>query len=269
VSAREALLSVEGVLRKLGDSKALGSFYLEFGRRLEVLKLVERYCRRGSLVLDLGAQPFIASCALRRMGYEVVAFDVEPEPYVGVAESCGVKVVRCDLERDDLGVAGADCAVFSEVLEHLHYYYAPAVLAKISRALKPGGVLVLTTPNVASLFRRLRLLLGRQPVYRYHVREYTMGEVVSMVEAAGFRVVEAYYSIVNDLTFVDAEPEDYLRVSGCIDLVGLFAKRPSRLNALRLLVYPLVRLRPGLRQLIVVVGVKVGEPELEAVERWG
>ena len=197
------------------------------------------------------------------------AFDVEPVPYVGVAESCGVKVVKCDLERDDLGVAGADCAVFSEVLEHLHYYYAPAVLAKISRALKPGGVLVLTTPNVASLFRRLRLLLGRQPVYRYHVREYTMGEVVSMVGAAGFRVVEAYYSIVNDLTFVDAEREDYPRVSGCIDLVRLLAKRPSRLNALRLLAYPLVRLRPSLRQLIVVVGVKVGEPKPEAVERWG
>jgi len=101
-----------------------------------------------------------------------------------------------------------------------------------------------------------------------HVREYVMSEFCSIVEAAGFRVVEAYYSIVNDLTFVDAEPEDYLRVSGCIDLVRLFVKRPSRLNALRLLAYPLVRLRPSLRQLIAVVGVKAEEPELEAVERW-
>jgi hypothetical protein len=49
----------------------------------------------------------------------------------------------------------------------------------------------------------------------------------------------------------------------------LFVKRPSRLNALWLLAYSLVRLRPGLRQLIVVVGVKAGEPKLEAVERWG
>jgi hypothetical protein len=49
----------------------------------------------------------------------------------------------------------------------------------------------------------------------------------------------------------------------------LFAKRPSGLNALRLLAYPLVRLRPSLRQLIVVVGVKVGGPKPEAVERWG
>jgi hypothetical protein len=59
----------------------------------------------------------------------------------------------------------------------------------------------LTTPNAALLFKRL--LLGRQPVYRYHVREYAISEVVSIVETAGFRVVEAYYSIINDLTLVD------------------------------------------------------------------
>jgi hypothetical protein len=52
--------------------------------------------------------------------------------------------------------------------------------------------------------------LGWLLVYRYRVREYTMSEVVSMVEAAGFRVVEAYYSIVNGLVFVDAESEGYL-----------------------------------------------------------
>jgi len=206
MNAREALLSAKEVIEKLGDWKALGSFYVEFGRRLEVLRLVERYCKPGSLVLDLGAQPFIISRALKMMGYEVVAFDVEPEPYAEIAERCAVKVAKCDLERDELGVAGADCAVFTEVLEHLHYY-APAVLAKINRSLKPGGILILTTPNIASLFRRLRLLLGRQPLYRYHVREYTLREVISMVEAAGFRVVEAYYSIVNDLILVDAEPE--------------------------------------------------------------
>ena len=102
-----------------------------------------------------------------------------------------------------------------------------------------------------------------------HVREYVKKEFASIVEAAGFRVVEAYYSIVNDLTFIDAEPEDRPRISGCFDLVRLFVKRPTKLNALRLLAYPLVRLRPSLRQLIVIVGVKVWEPKPEAVERWG
>jgi len=51
-------------------------------------------------------------------------------------------------------------ALFTKVLEHLHYYYAPLFLSKINKALKHGGVLILTTPNIASLFRKLRLLLG-------------------------------------------------------------------------------------------------------------
>jgi hypothetical protein len=38
------------------------------------------------------------------MGYNVVAIDVEPEPYLSIAESCGVDVVKCDLEKDELKV---------------------------------------------------------------------------------------------------------------------------------------------------------------------
>ena len=60
----KALLYVEEVVRKFGDQKdqkAVHSFYLEFRRRLEVLKFVKAYCRQGSIVLDIGAQPFIVS----------------------------------------------------------------------------------------------------------------------------------------------------------------------------------------------------------------
>jgi len=202
------------------------------------------------------------------MGYNVVAFDVCPEPYRKIAEACNISVVRCDLERDELGVDNADCAVFTEVLEHLHYYYVPLVLSKINKALKLGGVLVLTTPNVTSLFRRLRPLLGIQPVYRYHVREYTMSEVLTLLREAGFEVVKAYYSIVNDLAYIDADPEEYLKVASYKDLLQVAIRRPTKLNTLRLLAYPIVKLRPSLRQLIVVVAVKAREPVVRAQEVW-
>ena len=64
--AKEALRSVEDIVKRLGDGKAIGSYYLEFSRRLEVLRLVEKYCEPGATLLDLGAQPFIISCALKR-----------------------------------------------------------------------------------------------------------------------------------------------------------------------------------------------------------
>jgi len=202
------------------------------------------------------------------MGYNVVAIDAESEPYLSIAESCGVDVVKCDLERDELKATDVDCAVFTEVLEHLHYYYVPSVLEKMNRALKIKGYLILTTPNIASLFRRLKLLLGKQPIYRRHVREYTMEEVLELIKGAGFDVVEPYYSYINDLTYIDADQEDYLGVNGYKDLVRITIKRPSKANILRTLAYPLIKLKPSLRQSIIIIAMKVKEPKLNTIERW-
>jgi len=212
-------------------------------------------------------------CLGNNLALKYVSKDTEyilfQNPDAILAKNCGVDVIKCDIERDELGVADADCAVFTEVLEHLHYYRALVALVRISRALRVKGHLILTTPNIASLFRRLRLLLGKQPIYKYHVREYTVDEVLEMVREAGFDVVKAYYSIVNDLTHIDAEHNDYLKISGYRDLIKVAVKRSTKLNILRALVYPIVKLVPSLRQLIVVIGVKVREPSVKPFERWG
>jgi hypothetical protein len=78
MDAREALLSVKDVVKWYGDQKAIYSFYFEFGRRLEVLELVKTFCKLGATVLDIGAQPFITSCALKKLGFKVIALDIEP-----------------------------------------------------------------------------------------------------------------------------------------------------------------------------------------------
>ncbi|AFL66418.1 hypothetical protein [Desulfurococcus amylolyticus] len=43
---------------------------------------------------------------------------------------------------------------------------------------------------------------------------------------------------------------------------------PTKTNILRLMAYPLVKLVPSLRQLIVVVAEKLREPRLTHIERW-
>jgi len=130
------------------------------------------------------------------------------------------------------------------------------------------GYLILTMLNIASLFRRLKLLLGKQPIYRHHVRGYTMEKVLELIKRAGFDVVESYYSLISDLTYIDADQEDYLRVKGYNDLIRITAKRPTKVNILRTLAYPLVKLKPSLRQSIIIVATKVMETKLKAVERW-
>jgi len=96
-----------------------------------------------------------------------------------------------------------------------------------------------------------------------------MSEAPTMLEEASFEPVEFYYSAVNDLTYVNAEPEDYKRLRGYADLLRLAIKKPTKLNLLRAAAHPLVKLAPSLRMLIMAVSQKHGEPISTTIERWG
>ncbi|MEM3680059.1 MAG: class I SAM-dependent methyltransferase [Metallosphaera sp.] len=270
MKAKEALLGIKGVIESYGDEKVRRSFYFEFNRRLLVLQLIQECCQEGSIVVDLGASPFIISCALKLMGYEVIAYDYDPRQYLSIAEAFNIKVFKCDLERDSLNMPSesVDCVVLSEVIEHLNPYYVSHVLAEVNRVLKYGGTFIITTPNIASLFRRIKLLLGKQPQYRYHVHEYTKSEVEKLLIEHGLKILKSYYTEVNDLSFINASLEEYLNLSSYWKMLKMTIKRPTRLNILRVIVYPIVKFVPSLRMLIVVVSKKEIVSGIKKVERW-
>jgi len=265
-----ALLEIEKVIQSLHDSKVVASYYQEFWRRAILLELVRKYCPKGSIVVDLGAQPFIVSCALKLMGYEVIAYDYHPDPYLDIAKAFSVKVVKCDLERDNLDMedGSADSAILSEVIEHINPYYVNHTLSEINRVLKVGGKLIITTPNIASFFRRLKLLTGKTPIYGLHVREYTKHEVEELLKNSGFKILESFYSEVNDLHFIEANPYDLLRIEGYRDLIKISLKRPSRTNLLRTIAFPLVKTIQPLRMVIVLVAEKAKHLKPLSMERW-
>ena len=75
-----------------------------------------------------------------------------------------------------------DLIIFSEVIEHL-FTPVEEVMEFILRFLKPGGYLILQTPNAVCTFKRLRMLLGYHPYEPLretrdgHFREYTLAEL--------------------------------------------------------------------------------------------
>jgi len=111
----------------------------------------------------------------------------------------------------DAADASIDLLLSLEVFEHLqdippphwrdtavfHENGAASFARECARVVRPGGHLVLTTPNATSLFSLVRIIEGEAPMlWRQHVREYTLAEVQSHFEAAGFVLehVETWYA---------------------------------------------------------------------------
>lgn len=96
---------------------------------------------------------------------------LRPDRYAGVewnAEACargqahGLNLVQGDLNAP-LPFADEQfrCVIALSVLEHL--LYGCHFLQECRRVLEPGGVLVLLTPNIATYFTAVRILMGKMP----------------------------------------------------------------------------------------------------------
>ncbi|ATL27512.1 class I SAM-dependent methyltransferase [Streptomyces formicae] len=114
-------------------------------------------------------------------------------------------VVRGELTDGGLPFAdgAADAVLFSEVIEHL--VDPDSALDELRRVLRPGGHLMLSTPNLAAWYNRGLLLAGVQPVFSEvslrgihgrpgkevvgHLRLYTARALRAFVAASGFEVV--------------------------------------------------------------------------------
>ncbi len=102
-----------------------------------------------------------------------------------------------NVEEDEFPYAdnSFDVVLFCEMLEHM-LMDPMATLRQIHRVLKPNGVLLLTTPNVARLENVLKLMHGvniYDPYsgfgpYGRHNREYTRHELHRLLDFAGFEV---------------------------------------------------------------------------------
>jgi 2-polyprenyl-3-methyl-5-hydroxy-6-metoxy-1,4-benzoquinol methylase len=107
-------------------------------------------------------------------------------------------VITADVEKLDFNSLGwqparFDALILSEVLEHL--VDPGQVLKKVARYIRPGGVVLASSPNVSHwrVIRELfygRFNLADQGVFdRTHMRWFTPTTFADMFEDAGFRVV--------------------------------------------------------------------------------
>jgi SAM-dependent methyltransferase len=103
--------------------------------------------------LDLGAGQGALSHAMNLRGFDVTAADINTRQF----RAAGVACSKIDLNRPlPFHDGGFDLVFAVEVLEHLE---SPrAFLREIFRVLRPGGLAVISTPNITSLPSRVLFL---------------------------------------------------------------------------------------------------------------
>jgi SAM-dependent methyltransferase len=125
------------------------------GARLRAMPELE-----GSRVIDIPAGSGRLSAVALAMGAEVEAYDLFPESFRVSGLECRRADLGATLPIDD---ARADLVLFLEAIEHLADPLQ--ALRELNRILRPGGVLMLTTPNVSNLRARVSHVLVESELY--------------------------------------------------------------------------------------------------------
>jgi 2-polyprenyl-3-methyl-5-hydroxy-6-metoxy-1,4-benzoquinol methylase len=156
---------------------------------------------RRALEVGPGAGPYVGTlCGLYD---EVVAIDIESEYLdhvrAGQGERRNLTLLEDDISESALEADSVDLVLCSEVIEHTPD--PDAVVAGIARVLRPGGSLVLSTPQPWSTvellgriaFRpgiiRITRLIYREPVLPTgHISLVRRRKVRAMLERSGFEI---------------------------------------------------------------------------------
>lgn len=119
------------------------------------LRALQAHCSSGARVVDLGAGTGMWAKRLTAHGYAVTAVDNNVDDWALVS----VPLQRCDLNHEFASRLGGpfDVVTSLEVLEHLEN--PTLFLRECSKLLRPGGVAVLTTPNIENVAGRIRFML--------------------------------------------------------------------------------------------------------------
>ncbi|MFA5154935.1 MAG: class I SAM-dependent methyltransferase [Patescibacteria group bacterium] len=159
----------------------------------------------GESLLDIGSHYEHVLLGAHFLGYKnIFGIDLSVFNAVAIDRAKKINAVIKDCDLGQEGIPFADqsfnIVLLTETLEHFNFH-PKKVFAEISRVLKPGGELVITTPNLLRLNNRLKFILGKSINYDIkedytpgtHFREYSAVEIAYLLNIAGLKKVRLQY----------------------------------------------------------------------------
>ncbi len=260
----------------------VGVLVRELQRHVHTIELVHRFAplRTHPRVLDLAAGWAIPSRCLLKEGYAIHLTD---SPSIGGEKLCDYSAKTFpltridDLEREELPFppGSFDVVLWLATIEHLQNSPKP-VFQSIHRVLRPGGVLIMDTPNILELRKRVMLLMGRSimpnmkyifnaPRHADHHYEYTKADLEYVVGQSGFAI--AHSEVVDTISGITVrrrlKHKDRTEAGSQLRQATQFVPGFDPLNFYSYLKLPfsaLVKLVPSLRDMLYIVGRKDDAP---------
>jgi SAM-dependent methyltransferase len=185
------------------------------------LTIVQRAVLRHLAALELpsGARILDAPCggtaaltlALLEKGFDAIGADVDPEAEARLGKAFAKTDLNSPFPWPDQSV---DAAFSTEGIEHLENHFS--FLREMCRILKPGGILVLTTPNIAALRSRVRFFgsgffgrdgrplneASRHPLH--HIGLATFPQLRYELHTCGFRLLDVRHTHIKPVSYLYA-----------------------------------------------------------------
>ena len=161
----------------------------------------------GNTVLDVGCGNGHLLYQLRHrfkklVGLEYSAHRLE-QAKLNLSDNAFVPVLGSAEDMSEIASLSVDCIVSADTIEHVPDVYPAA--AELFRVLRPGGILVINTPNIAFIKKRMLLLMGRFPSTSQkneglgsdilfdggHLHYFTFRSLSLLLERAGFVIEQS------------------------------------------------------------------------------
>jgi 2-polyprenyl-3-methyl-5-hydroxy-6-metoxy-1,4-benzoquinol methylase len=186
------------------ETSRCGYAYAYANRRKHILELVQKVAKPGAKVLDVAAAQGNFSLFLAELGYEVTWNDLREEliDYVklkweyGTIDYAPGNVFTLDFDSK------FDVVLIAEVIEHVAH--PDEFLKKIAQMLKPGGHIVMSTPNGEYFQNRLPKFsecsdpsqfeaIQFQPNSDGHIFLLHLDELESLAQQANLSILETRF----------------------------------------------------------------------------
>ena len=183
--------ALHDLYRRMSDEHYLAE---QQGRRAtarRVLRTIAAHVPAGRL-LDVGCGHGLLLDEARRMGYDTLGLELSRTGAGHARDVLGLEVCEEPVEDFAMTAERFDVVVLADVLEHT--VTPERVLAEVRGRLAPGGTVLVSIPNFAHWYPRLRVAAGRFDydrrgiLDRGHVRFFTDRSFRRLAADAGYRI---------------------------------------------------------------------------------